>query len=200
MKVPFMRGMKITLVALVLTASAPALAHTLVSPGPTAKIAKSTMSAVPDSEWNRLRERGGKNVEVWTVDGDGLNKLMFFGGVPSGKTIVREEDKRDKPLPTVSATMLLTDVPTLLEQTYRAQFNVNRMSVDKQEATELGGHKAIRFAYSFVRQDDEVERRGEAVATLAGGRLFMVLFEAPSLYYFDRDVDRYRRLVSTVKF
>lgn len=186
------------LIATLFIVAGPASANTLVRPGPQAKIARSSLAAQPDTEWNRLRERGGRNVEIWTLDGDQLNKVMFFGGIASGKPIVSEMDKKHAPLPKVSATMLPTDIPALLESTYRAQFQVNRMTVDRQEAAQLGGRKAIRFSYSFVRQDDEVERRGEAIGAMVDGRLYMVLFEAPSLYFFDRDLDKFRRLAATV--
>lgn len=181
-----------------LAAMPPALANSLVEVGPRPKIAGSRFSAVSADEWNRLSRKDGKNVEIWTRDGDQLNKVTFFGGIPSGKPLVRELDKKDQPLPKVADTMLITDIPVLLESTYRIQYAVTRMSVDSQEPALLGGHKAIRFTYSFAREDDGVRRKGEATGALVGGKLYLVTYEAPELYFFDKDVEKYRALAATL--
>ena len=61
-----------------------ASANKLISPGPVAGIAKSALSAKPTDEWNKLSRTDGKNIEVWTIDGDELDKVTFFGGIAAG--------------------------------------------------------------------------------------------------------------------
>lgn len=179
--------------------AAPALGNSLVAPGPRSKIARSSISATPAHEWNKLSFRGGKKVEVWTIDGDELNKVTFYGGVPVGEPLFREADKRDAPLPRVTANMLITDIPTILESSYRVQLGTSQMSIDSQEPALLGGHKGIRFTYSFVRQSDEVQRKGEAIGAFVQGRLYLVTYEAPAIHFFDKDVEKYRQLAATLK-
>ncbi|QCB38966.1 hypothetical protein E5554_14730 [Sphingobium sp. PAMC28499] len=183
---------------LMLTASS-ALGNALISPGPRAGIAKSRLSATPDGEWNRLSRKDGKNVELWTLDGDSLNKVSFFGGVPVGEPLLRENDKKNRPLPRVTANMLITDIPALLETTYRSQFSVNQMEIADQEPALLAGNKGIRFTYAFTRADDEVQRKGEGIGAIVNGQLYLVIYEAPKLYYFDKDVDKFRKLAATLK-
>ncbi|ODU22676.1 MAG: hypothetical protein ABS87_01470 [Sphingomonas sp. SCN 67-18] len=186
-------------IALFSLSAAPALANSLVAPGPRAGIAKSGLSATPAGEWNRLSRSDGKNVELWTLDGDSLNKVTFFGGIAAGQPLVREVDKKNRPLRKVAADMLITDIPALLESTYRSQFAVNQMEIATQEPALLSGNKGIRFTYDFTRADDEVRRKGEGVGAMVNGRLYLVIFEAPALYFFDRDVEKYRALVATLK-
>ncbi len=174
-------------------------ANSLVSPGPTPKIARSSLSASPATEWNRLSLRGGKNVEIWTIDGDELNKVTFYGGVPVGQPLFREANKKNAPLPRVSANMLITDIPAILESSYRIQLHTTRMSIDSQEAATISGFKGIKFTYSFVRQDDEVDRKGEAVGAFVGNRLYIVCYEAPAVHFFDRDVEKFRQLAATLR-
>jgi hypothetical protein len=180
-------------------AASPAAGNSLVAVGPQAKIAKSTLSAVPGSEWNKLSYRGGKNVEIWTIDGDELNKVTFYGGVKVGQTLFKEADKKHAPLPRVTSNMLITDIPSLLESSYRIQLNTTQMSIDSQEPASIDGHKGIRFTFSFVRQDDEVQRKGEAVGAFVGDRLYLVTYEAPALHFFDKDVAKFRQLSQTLK-
>lgn len=174
-------------------------ANSLIAAGPTAKIAKS-IAASPDGEWNKLRFSGGPNVEVWTRDGDNLNKVSFFGGVPAGMPIYRETNKKKAPLPKVDGAMLLPDIPLLLESTYRARYQVNRMSIDGQDVAIAGGKQAVRFTYSYVRDEDGVERKGEAVGTMVNKKLYLVTYEAPAIYYFGKDLEAYHKIVDTLKF
>jgi hypothetical protein len=177
----------------------PVLANSLIAPGPQAKIAGSSLSASPAIEWNRLSRREGKNTEVWTIDGDELNKIVFYGGITVGQPLFREVNKKNQPLPRVTANMLITDIPALLENSYRSKGNVVQMSIDSQEPALVGGNKGIHFSYSFVRQDDEVQRKGEAVGAVVKNKLYLVTFEAPALHFFDKDVEQFRQLASTLK-
>lgn len=184
---------------LAVTIASGAFANSLVSPGPQAKIARSSLSATPAGEWNKLSYRGGKNVEVWTIDGDELNKVTFYGGIEVGKPLLKEADKKERPLPRVTPNMLITDIPAILESTYRVQYSVSQMSVDSQEPATVGGHKGIRFTYSFVRNDEDVMRKGEAVGAFVGNRLYIAAYEAPAIHFFDKDVEKFRQLATTLK-
>ena len=194
-----MRTTLLTLAFSVTFLASPALANSLVSPGPRAKIARSTLSASPSYEWNKLSYRGGKNVEVWTIDGDQLNKITFYGAIEVGKPLFREADKKERPLPRVTPNMLITDIPSLLESSYRSQFSVSQMTIDAQEPTLVSGYKGIKFSYTFARQDEDVVRKGEAVGAFIKDRLYLVAYEAPAIHFFDKDVEKFRQLVTTLR-
>lgn len=187
-------------VAMAIIASAPAFAgNSLVSPAPQTGIAKSSLSATPDGEWNRLARRDGKFVELWTKDGDALNKVTFFGGVPAGEPLFREADKKNRPLPKVNGNMLMTDIPAILESSYRIQYDVRTMTIDTQEPADFGSHPGLRFTYTFVSGNDEVERKGEALGAIVKGKLYLISYEAPSIYFFEKDLPAFRHLASTLK-
>ena len=95
--------------------------------------------------------------------------------------------------------MLLPDIPTLLERTYRTKYGVRIMTVGKQEPASLSGKPAIAFDYTFIEPEYEVETKGEAVAVIDRGRLYIAAFEAPAVHYFDRDVQKFRDLVKTMQ-
>lgn len=177
----------------------PAHAHKLIEPGPREKIARGAYSATPGSTWNRLDQKEGKYQEIWTIDGDQLNQIIFFGGVPVGEPLLRERNKKTDPLPKVAANMLLPDIPVLLERTYRTYYATTAMSIGLQEPAIFAGMDGIRFEYSYTALDDEVERKGEAFAALENGRLFLVAYEAPALYYFEKDRAKYLEIVRSLK-
>jgi hypothetical protein len=177
-----------------------AQANSLVAPGEHVGIAKSSIATSSTGEWNKLSRTDGSGVEVWTRDGDSLNKVSFFGGIGVGTPIYREKNRKEMPLPKVAANMLLPDIPALLEATYRSQFRVNRISIDSQDVTTVNGKQAIRFTYTYVRGEDEVERKGEAVGAIANYKLYMVTYEAPAIYFFGKDLEDFRQISQTLKF
>lgn len=188
------------LIGLALSAS-PALAgNSLIAPGKKAAVARSALAVTPSSEWNKLGARPGRNSETWTLDGDGLNVVTFYGGVGEGQTLFKEIDKANRPLPRVSSTMLVTDIPALLENSYRVALGTPLISIEAVEAATFAGEKGVRFTYSFTKQGEEVRRRGEARAAIVKGKLYMITYEAPALYYFDRSLAAARQLADSAGF
>lgn len=184
--------------AIALVCTTPALAgNALIAKGQTVAVAKSRLTVTPDHEWNKMGARPGRNSETWTLDGDGLNDINFYGGIENDKTLFREVSKKTKPLPHFAATMLLTDIPTLFETSYSIALDTQLMKIDGIAPTTFLGTKGVHFTYSFSRPDEEVRRKGEASAAIIDGRLFMISFEAPNVYYFDRDIAAYRAIVAS---
>ena len=176
-----------------IAATQPLAAHKLREAGETVEVAKSDLTVTPSIAWNRLNPRSGKDNETWTLDGEELNDVTFYGQVEDGKTLLLEVDKRNRPLPKFSETMLLTDIPPLLETTYRIARDLTLFEITGMEPVELSSHKAIRFTYEFVGPD-EVRRKGEADAAIVDGALYMVTYEAPRIFFFDQSVEKYRQL------
>lgn len=185
---------------LLLALALPALAgNKLIPPGASVLVAKSQLAVTPDREWNKMGARPGRNSESWTLDGDGLNDITFYGGIVNDGTLFREVSKRTKPLPRFSSTMLLPELPALFENSYRIALDTTLMTIDSVEPATFAGAKGLRFTYSFTQQD-ELRRKGEATAAIIGNKLYMITFEAPAIHYFDRDVASYRSLVASARF
>ena len=179
--------------------SAPAMAgNALMTPGTPIAVAKSTLTVTPDREWTRLSARPGRNSETWTLDGDDLNGVNFYS-IETGRTLFREVSKKTKPLPRFSSTMLLTDIPALLENSYRIALGTTLFSMTNVEPVPFLGAKGVKFSYSFRKQMEDVSRNGEAVAAIVNGRLYMMTFDAPAILYFDRDIATFRQIVSSAR-
>ena len=44
-----------------------------------------------------------------------------------------------------------------------------------------------------------MKRKGVATGAIIGGRLFLISYEAPALFYFARDLPEYERLIASAK-
>lgn len=193
------RFVPLSLVAALLLATPVLAGNKLIVQGQPIAVAKSQLTVTPDREWNKLGARPGRDAETWTLDGDALNDLTFYGGVENGKTLFREVAKKTRPLPRFQSTMLLTDIPSLFENSYRIALDTPLMTIDSVEPTMFAGAKGVRFRYTFTRQNEEVRRSGEAQGAVIGGKLYMISFEAPTTHFFARDVGSFRTLAASAK-
>lgn len=159
-----------------------------------AEVADSGMTVTPPRDWNRLDARPGKYAEVWTLDGEQLNDVTFYGGVEPGKPLVKERD----PLPKFTASTLLVEVPELLEGTYRAHKDIGSFTLTGSKPDRFLDRNGVRFTYEFTDQDG-LPRKGEALAVLIRGKLYMATFNAPRLHYFERTLPDFRALADTAK-
>lgn len=188
-----------TVMAAAALATAPAWAYKLVVHGKPVAVAKSPMTVQPAIDWNRMQARPGRNAESWTLDGMALNEVTFYGGIADGVALFKEVDKKDKPLPRFSATMLAPDIGQLFEQSYRLAGGSSLFSIDGIAPAKFAGEPGFRFSYSFTQAADEVRRRGEAAGAVIGGRLYMITYEAPAIHYYDRNLADARALVATAR-
>lgn len=179
-------------------ATSPVYANAYREEGKMAKIGGSGMSVTPPRDWNQLSISPGKYAQVWTLDGEQLNDVTFYGGVVPGAPLVRESDKKRDPLPKFTATTLLVEVPELLEGTYRAYKKIGNFKLTNTKPGQFLGRDGVHFTYSYTDQDD-LPRNGEARAVLINKKLYMVTFDAPRLHYFDRTLPDFRSLADATK-
>jgi len=194
-----MKNKLLLVIGAIALVNSPISAHKIVEPGEPRKVAKGTLMAVSGQQWNRLQQKEGKYQEVWSVDGHHLNRIAFYGAVPVDKPLIKERHKKRAPLPKVQANMLLPDIPVLLERTYRAQYSIPNFEIGLQEPAKFIGQKGIRFEYSYTNPDDEVKRSGEGFGALVDGALYLVTYEAPSLYYFEKEKEEFRGVVERLE-
>ncbi len=162
------------------------------------KVAKGTMTVKPSTEWNRSSLRPSRRSEAWTRDGVNLNELTFFGAIGDGESILRQGYTTTEKLPKFKSDMLPTDITEMFEATNRMVLQSPVFKMGKVEPAKLGTHDGVRFSYSYSAQAEDIDRRGEAVAAIVEGKLYIVNFVAPSLHYFDAGIGEVRAMVAGV--
>lgn len=174
--------------ALAALPAAPALAGwKLMSQGAPVTVAKGTLRVTPAENWNRTSVRPIPKGEVWTIDGVTLNELYFVSALLPGETLYRDSAKKERPLPKLAATMQLTDIPEFFESSNRLAMNTSVFQITGTEPAHLGGQAAVKFSFEYALAGTTLTRKGVAVGTMVSGRLYLISFIAPSLFYFDRD-------------
>ena len=189
-------GLALTLLSLLAIAS-PAEAHKLRKQAEPVTVA-GAIAVTPTHDWNSLDKTIGKNTETWTMDGERLNDITFFGGVAAGNPLVKEKSKKRDPLPKFSKETLPVEIPELLEGTYRTYKDSGSFQILSTEPGKFLARDGVHFTYTFT-DEDELTRKGEARAAIIGGKLYMITFEAPRLGYFDKTVNMFRQLADTAQ-
>lgn len=184
------------LAILAMLLSPPAFAHSLREEGEEVRVAKSSMRVTPETNWNRLNGRRGKQTERWTLDGPQLNDVTFFGGVQDGDTLFRSRGRNGPSLPEFASDMLIIDIPDLLDSTYRVIRGVRAFELRNLEPIQFLGRDGIKFEYQMTAGDG-LTRLGEARAIIVGGELYMITYEAPRIHYFDRNLADFHALASS---
>ncbi len=185
--------------ATMLFTTTPLSAHDFRPAGTAVSVAKSALTVTPPRDFNAMSIKPGKNVEIWSLDGERLNSITFFGGISAGSSLYKERNKKREPLPKLRKDTLIVEIPELLEGTIRAYNQIANFNVTGSDPSKFMGNAAISFTYNFVDKD-ELPRLGEAIGTIIDGKLYMVTVEAPRLHYFERVRNDFQAIVQSAKF
>lgn len=193
-----MRRMAFALLLACLAISPVQAGWSLMAQGKTVSVVSGKMEVTPGEDWNRWSARPSDHGEIWTLDGLALNELSFFADVRDGETLYREQDRRNLPLPRYRSAMSPVDIVELFEGSNRILLQSPLFEIEKVEPAKLAGHDGVRFRYRFVAGGEELARRGEGVAAIVDGRLYLVNFAAPAIHYFDRDLPKFHAIVDSI--
>ncbi len=171
-------------------------AHRLIEAEEAVSVARSDMTVIPAIEWNRIRQRPGSSAERWTLDGELLNDVLFFAEIEDGDTLFRDRDRRNNPLPEFSSSMLLIDVPDFYGSSLRIAKGAVTFDVGSVEPVQFLGRPGVLFDFHTLGGDDLL-RKGRAIATLIEGELFMMAYEAPEIFFYERNLQDFEQLVES---
>lgn len=196
-----MRRLLILLLATLLAAplAAPALAQwALVEPGQPVTIGKTTMKVTPTGSWNRPKRRVSDIAENWTRDGIMLNDLFIVAGMPEGWMLFESADETERPMPTMPARLDIVEIPELYESSARQALGTSVFTITSTEPATMDGFRAIKFTFEYAFADSPLKRRGVAVGTVVMGKLYLIAFDGPATYFFDRDLAEVEAIMASV--
>lgn len=163
-------------------------------------IGKSSMKVTPSENWNRWSVRPVKEGEIWTRDGTNLNELYFVTGLPAGMTLYKDTQKKERPLPKLSAKLDLTEIPEFYESSTRLVLGTSVFEMTSVEPAKMGGQDAVKFAFEYSIEGSPLKRRGMGVGTMVKGQLYLITFLAPATHFFDRDRAEVEAIMASVTF
>jgi hypothetical protein len=157
--------------------------------GSRAMVAQSRLSVIAPARWNHWSARMSKKSETWSYDGPLLNRVDFYAAVGGGEALIKERSKKRDPLPKFAPNMQASDIAEMYERTSRISAGTSDFSVDTVVPAPFAGQKGFRFTYHYTAQDDTLTRKGIASGAVIGGKLYLITYTAPALYYFDTSLN-----------
>ena len=138
-------------------------------------------------------------VETWTIDGEPLESLVFFAGVPDGVPLVDLPENKGAPLSPFHGSMTPSEVMELFEtMVTRVTGSAVARSRDLRPA-KLGSADGFRFEIDYALKDD-VDRTLSAVGTIRNGRLYLVALQGTKLYHYQKYLPEFEKIVASASF
>ena len=198
-----MRKLLLVFLAAMLAAlpAAPAWAEwMLVEPGKPVTIGKTTMRVTPSGSWNRPRRSEAGIAENWTRDGIILNDLFIVAGMPEGWALFESPNEEERPMPTMPAQLDIVEIPEFYESSARLALNTSVFTITSTEPATMSGHPAIKFTFDYAFSDSPLKRRGVAMGTMVDGKLYLIAFDGPATYFFERDLAEVEAIMASAVF
>jgi hypothetical protein len=159
------------------------------------------MSVVPPRPWNRHRASVLSDVaavEDWTLNGPLLDQITFITGLKSGRAMVRQWRTTDQQVPQFRADMTPPEIAAMLETLYRVRGGaVDFRTLALKPRTFLGTN-GFQLDYEHL-DSDELWRKGRAVGAVVNGELYLVMYDAARLHYYEAALPDFEAVVASAQ-
>ena len=193
--IPAMRNtLRVLLVCMLLSLLAACGGGRLVQPG---TVEAGDIVVDTPLAWSRFTF---SRYQIWTVDGIALNRLYFIPSVRNGEHVFleRRATKRRPDGPVYRTGMRPDEIRDLLLDAFSEGGAVGVASGELRPAR-FGDRDGLRFEFS-ASTDTGLLYRGQALAAERGDTLAVLVWMAPTEFYYDRDVAGVTRLLDSARF
>ncbi len=161
-----------------------------------------SMAVTPPREWNRVSTVWAiddiRQVEDWTLNGPYLDSMSFVTGLKGGRYIIRQNKRDAQQVPKFRSDMTAPEITAMLESFYRVKAGTVDLRTTSLKPRTLMGYPGFQWDFDHLDQD-EVWRRGRAVGAVIGGRLYLILFDAARMHYFDNAAGDFEAVVNSAR-
>lgn len=137
---------------------------------------------------------------TWTLDGLGLNRLLIFGGIDDGKALITAKQRAGVPPPpafarTMDGLELGELVGATVSRTMAGGVAVETLSLNP---VTFMAHPGFEMEFAFPTSSG-LEMRGFASGANIDGELFLVMFVAPRMHYYGKDLAEARAIAASAR-
>ncbi|HUN46716.1 MAG TPA: hypothetical protein VMU85_09355 [Stellaceae bacterium] len=156
--------------------------------------------------WNKVNQRTSEStiysttgpVETWTVDGEKLDSLVIFAGVADGAPLLTLADKT-KSIGVFRGSMSASEVMELVDASLVTAASTAATKTRDLRPAKVGGVDGFRFEIDYALHDD-IDRVLSAAGAIHNGKLYLILFQGTSVYYYSKYLPEYERIVASASF
>ncbi len=176
--------------ALILTGCAP---FNIVEPKP--REIGGAYKVQPTVAWNAYsKQQFGLIDERWTIDGIGLGDMRFWHDVKGGETLF---ESRTLEYPKFEADMRPTEVAELYAGSL-SKAGVVDFETQNLRPAKFGNVEGFRFEFTYL-VDTGLKQRGTALAAIVDGKLQLIVYSAPELHYYEKNLEEAEKVLASVQ-
>ncbi|KPJ99305.1 MAG: hypothetical protein AMJ60_05455 [Desulfobacterales bacterium SG8_35] len=169
--------------------------YTLIEAGKKVEVGQAFM-VDPGISWSMAKENG---VIIWTVDGPGLQRLIFFPGIEDGSPLFKASPGQEaEKMPIFEAAMTLLEVMDLLEATL-VQRQFHQIKEHNLLPLTIGGHEGFWVDFSYASKAG-LEYKGFAAGAIKERRLYLVMYTGTALHYYEKYAAEAEKIVKSIEF
>jgi len=149
----------------------------------------------PEVAWNELP--GNRPAHLWTMEGLPIDQLFIYSGIKDGEAIDAVGNSSNAKHFRFRSSMQADEIASLFEGLLTR--NGSTFELTRLEPASFGGGKGFRFEYTLLRKADNVPLSGVGFATVDGGQLFAIVYNAPRMTFFPRYEAKVAQLAQSVR-
>lgn len=149
-----------------------------------------------EGAWNHIDAPGIGPAQIWTMEGMAVDQLMLYSGIKDGQVIHPERGGQQKSF-AFRANMQPDEIAAMFEGMLTR--DGSRYKLEKLEPLSVNGINGFRFEYSLVRKVDNVQLSGLGFGAVSRGELFAVVYMAPRLVFYPRQVARVEQIGRSIR-
>ena len=160
-----------------------------------------TLSVSAPRAWNRHRPalfEDIREVEDWTLNGPLLDGISFVTGLPNGKALIHQRRSENQQVPPFRSNMTAPEISEMLESLYRVRGGAVDFRTLSLQPRPFLGTNGFQLDYEHL-DTDELWRKGRVVGSVINGRLYLILFDAARLHYYEAALPDFEAVVSSAR-
>lgn len=165
------------------------------------KVGDGNMAVTPPRPWNRAPRSlffDLTEVEDWTLNGLYLDAISLVTDLKDKKALIRQNRRDDRQVPVFRSDMTAPEIAAMVESLYRIRGGAIDFKTTSLIPRPFMGYPGFQQDYEHL-DGDEVRRKGRVVGAVIGGRLYMVMFDAARMHYFDAGIGDFEAIANSAR-
>lgn len=165
------------------------------------RVGDGNMAVTPPRPWNRAPHSiffDLSEVEDWTQNGLYLDGISLVTDLKDKKALIRQYRRDDRQVPVFRSDMTAPEIAAMVESLYRIRGGAVDFKTTSLTPRTFMGYPGFQQDYEHL-DGDEVRRKGRVVGAVIGGRLYMVMFDAARMHFFDASIGDFEAIVNSAR-
>jgi len=165
------------------------------------QVGDGSLMVTPPRPYNRFRSISWEDireVEDWTLNGPYLDGISFVTGLKNDRYLIRQRRTTAQQVPKFRSNMTPPEIAAMLESFFRVRGGAVEFRTLGIAPRPFLGTPGFQFDYEHL-DGDELWRKGRVVGSVINGRLYLIMFDAARLHYYNAGLPDFEAVVASAR-